>query len=124
MDGTAQPRRGVFDRFAEAVSRTVSGGGFFGAAVAVVVLWLPTILLFDSVDTWQLVMSTATSVLAFLLVTLLQNSERRKDEATHRKLNELAAAVAQLLEERAPASPDAEAQTERLRESIGLEERI
>jgi low affinity iron permease len=46
--------------------------------------------LFRSVDTWQLVINTATSVLAFLLVALLQNSERRYDRALHEKVDALA----------------------------------
>src|SRR5918996_6298627 len=70
-----------FDRFAEAVSQFVSKGWFFTAAVIVVLLWFPTLLLIPSVDTWQLVINTLTSVLAFLLIALLQNSERRYDEA-------------------------------------------
>jgi len=40
-----------------------------------VAVWVPTIFLFHSVDTWQLVLNTVTSVLAFLLIALLQNSE-------------------------------------------------
>jgi low affinity Fe/Cu permease len=114
--------RKPFDRFAEAVSRVVSGGAFFGLAVLLVVLWVPTVLLFNSVDTWQLVISTITSVLAFLLVALLQNSDRRQDEAMHAKLNVLAAAVAELLEEQC-GGREAE-RIEALRAAIGLEERV
>jgi Low affinity iron permease len=62
-------------RFAEASSRFVSTGGFFGISVLLVLLWLPTIFVLPSVDTWQLVLNTIVSVLAFLLVGLLQNSE-------------------------------------------------
>src|SRR3954447_23504475 len=79
-----------FDRFAEATSRFASKGIFFAAAVVVVVLWLPTILLISSIDTWQLVINTLTSVLAFLLIALLQNSERRYDDALHRKIDTIA----------------------------------
>ena len=71
---------------------------------------MPTILVFHSVDTWQLVINTATSVAAFLLVALLQNSERRKDEATLAKLNTLAAALAAVM--RHVADGDREALTE------------
>jgi low affinity Fe/Cu permease len=81
-----------FDRFAEAVSQFVSQGVFFTAAVIVVLLWLPTILFISSIDTWQLVINTLTSVLAFLLIALLQNSERRYDDALHRKIDTIAAA--------------------------------
>jgi low affinity Fe/Cu permease len=115
-----QEQGGIFDRFAEAGSRVVSGGVFFAVALLLVILWLPTLLIFDS-GTWQLVLSTATSVMAFLLVVLLQNSERRKDEAANRKLDELSAAVASLLEQRAEEDGSAADQSERLRERIAEE---
>ena len=118
--------RGRFDRFAEAVSDIVSGATFFAISAALVLLWLPTIILFASVDTWQLVINTATSILAFLLVALLQNSERRTDQAASQKLDRLAAAVADLLEaELGRADRDAQARRVReLREAIRLEEEI
>jgi low affinity Fe/Cu permease len=83
MARRTQPDRPVnrFDRFAEAISHFVSKGAFFAAALIVVVIWIPTIFLIPSIDTWQLVINTLTSVLAFLLIALLQNSERRYDEA-------------------------------------------
>jgi hypothetical protein len=73
MTESRPPRRGrsSFDRFAEQVSDIVSGAPFFTVSAALVVLWLPTIVVFSSVDTWQLVINTATSILAFLLVALL-----------------------------------------------------
>jgi low affinity Fe/Cu permease len=118
--------RTAFDRFAETASDMVSGAPFFMACLIVVVLWLPTIFVFSSIDTWQLVINTATSVLAFLLVALLQNSERRTDRATAEKLDVLAAAIADLLD-LAMERGDHEAiakRTAQLREAIGLEERI
>jgi low affinity Fe/Cu permease len=121
----AQDRRSAFDRFAEASSRFVSRGPFFALSLIVVLLWMPTIAVFDSVDTWQLVINTATSILAFLLVALLQNSERRKDEATHAKLNALAAGLAALMRHAADGDETALRHHEReLRASVGLEERI
>jgi low affinity Fe/Cu permease len=121
----AQDRRSGFDRFAEASSRFVSRGPFFALSLIVVVLWMPTIAVFDSVDTWQLVINTATSVLAFLLVALLQNSERRKDEATHAKLNALAAGLSALMRHAADGDETAlRHREEELRASVGLEERI
>jgi hypothetical protein len=59
-----------------------SEAGFFTIS-AILAVWVPTIFFFDSVDTWQLVLNTVTSVLAFLLIALLQNSERRYDRALH-----------------------------------------
>ncbi|MFL5869705.1 MAG: low affinity iron permease family protein, partial [Solirubrobacterales bacterium] len=87
-----------------------------------------TIALFESVDTWQLVINTMTSVLAFLLIALLQNSERRYDEALHQKIDALAAGVADLMDtEAARANGDSERlrrDLEELRAAVGLEERM
>jgi len=103
----------------------VSQGIFFTAAVIVVLLWLPTILFISSIDTWQLVINTLTSVLAFLLIALLQNSERRYDDALHRKIDTIAAGLADLMEridER--DGEELREDVERLRESVKLERRI
>jgi low affinity Fe/Cu permease len=114
-----------FDRFAEAVSRRVSQGVFFTAAVVVVLLWFPTLLLIDSIDTWQLVINTLTSVLAFLLIALLQNSERRYDDALHQKIDTIAAGLADLMERLdREDDPELRRQAESLRESIELEQRM
>jgi low affinity Fe/Cu permease len=102
-------RRGRFDRFAEISAAFVSRAAFFATAVAIVVLWMPLIAVFESVDTWQLVINTATSVIAFLLIALLTNTERRGDRALHRKLDIVAVGLAELM-----ASQD----DDRLRDSI------
>jgi low affinity Fe/Cu permease len=117
-------RQGIFDRFAGAASHFVSTGAFFGASVLLVLLWLPTIFVIPKVDTWQLVLNTVVSVLAFVLIALLQNSERRNDEAMHRKLDALAAAVAELLDREAANGSDVREARERLRETIELERDI
>ena len=119
--------RNRFDRFAEAISRWVSQGVFFTAAVVVVVLWLPTILLISSIDTWQLVINTLTSVLAFLLIALLQNSERRYDDALHQKIDAISSGLADLIErldERDGRDDELRKDAESLRESIELERRM
>lgn len=119
---TREPRRHAFDRFAETASQFVSRGVFFTIAVVVVVVWMPTIFLFQSVDTWQLIINTLTSVLAFLLIALLQNSERRYDEALHQKIDALAAALADLMEHQAEGDKQVlERHIEELRSSVGLE---
>jgi len=103
----------------------VSQGIFFTAAVIVVLLWLPTILFISSIDTWQLVINTLTSVPAFLLIALLQNSERRYDDALHRKIDTIAAGLADLMEridER--DGEELREDVERLRESVKLERRM
>jgi low affinity Fe/Cu permease len=119
---TREPHRHPFDRFAESASHFVSRGLFFTISVVVVAIWMPTIFLFKSVDTWQLIINTLTSVLAFLLIALLQNSERRYDEALHQKIDALAAALADLMEHQTSGDRELlERHIEELRSSVGLE---
>jgi low affinity Fe/Cu permease len=117
-----EPRRHPFDRFAESASQFVSRGLFFTISVVVVAIWMPTIFLFRSIDTWQLIINTLTSVLAFLLIALLQNSERRYDEALHHKIDALAAALADLMEHQVEGDREVlERHVDELRSSVGLE---
>jgi uncharacterized membrane protein len=99
VDVPREPRPAAFDNFAERISRFASNGRFFAICLAAVIIWIPTIAIFHSADAWQLVINTLTSVLAFLLIALLQNSERRYDDALHAKLNAVAAGVADLMEQ-------------------------
>ena len=131
MARRTQPNQQVdrFDHFAEAISQFVSKGVFFTVSVIVVVVWIPTIVLIPSIDTWQLVINTLTSVLAFLLIALLQNSERRYDDALHRKIDAIAAGLADVMErvdELDGKDKDGELRekVKSLRESIELERRM
>jgi low affinity Fe/Cu permease len=117
--------RPPFDRFAEGASKFVSKGLFFTISVVIVAIWMPTIFIFQSVDTWQLVINTLTSVLAFLLIALLQNSERRYDEALHQKIDALTAALADLMEHEANGDRELlRRHIEELRSSVGLEREL
>ncbi|NUS00061.1 MAG: hypothetical protein HOV67_32980 [Kribbellaceae bacterium] len=113
---------GFFDRFASAASRFASRAWFFALCVLLVVVWAPSYFVFRSVDTWQLIINTATTIVTFLMVALLQNSQTRADEAVQDKLNAIAAGLAALMDERGDADglPDA---TRELRQAVGLEER-
>ena len=111
-----------FDRFASSTSRLVSRAWFFAISALLVVLWVPTLVVFKSVDTWQLVLNTVTSVFAFLLIALLQNSERRNDKALHEKLDRIAELLARLAEHE--DSPELSRAADDLRAGRGLEERI
>jgi low affinity Fe/Cu permease len=113
-----------FDRFAETASRFVSEAAFFTISAILVAVWVPTIWLFHSVDTWQLVLNTVTSVLAFLLIALLQNSERRYDRALHSKVDALAAGLAVVLrQQRDGDTTGLERSLADLEAAIELEER-
>ena len=87
----------AFDRFAQWASNFASHATFFAACVLLVGLWAPSYFLFGSLDTWQLVINTATTIVTFLLVALLQNTQRRSDDAMHAKLDALADGLADLM---------------------------
>ena len=65
----------------------------FTLACALVVVWAATGPLFGFSDTWQLVVNTATTIITFLMVFLLQNTQNRDAHAVHLKLDELIRAV-------------------------------
>jgi low affinity Fe/Cu permease len=89
----------AFDRFASAASKFVSRAWFFAACLVLVLLWAPSYFIFQSVDTWQLIINTATTIVTFLLVALLQNTQYRSDAALQHKLNAIADALADFMEE-------------------------
>lgn len=117
--------RGVFDRFAERSSHTVAHAAFFTGAVVLVLAWIPLVAVFQSVDTWQLVLNTVTSVTAFLLIALLQNSERRNDRALHRKVDTIAVALGAHLRHELDGDRGAlEHSVRELEAAVQLEDRI
>lgn len=67
--------------------------GAFVTAVAIILLWSVTGPLFGYSDTWQLVVNTATTIVTFLMVFLIQNSQNRDAAAMQAKLDELIRAV-------------------------------
>ncbi|MEO2089051.1 MAG: low affinity iron permease family protein [Gemmataceae bacterium] len=69
------------------------GSTAFGLAVLLIALWVCSRPLFDSFDTWQLVINTATTIVTFLMVFLIQRAQNKDSQAIHLKLNELVAAV-------------------------------
>ncbi len=66
----------------------------FVVAVAVIVAWVCTGPLFGFSDTWQLVINTGTTIVTFLMVFLIQNTQNRDSEAIQIKLDELIRAIA------------------------------
>jgi low affinity Fe/Cu permease len=78
-----------FSRFAKAASRFTGRPLSFALAGGVVVLWLVSGPLFGFSDTWQLVINTGTTIVTFLMVFLIQNSQNRDTEALQIKLDEL-----------------------------------
>lgn len=109
---------GAFDKFAEGASRVASRAWFFCFCVVLVVLWAPSILLLRSIDTWQLIINTLTTIITFLMVALLQNSQTRADLAVQHKLNAIADSLSDLMAERG-----LDKDSEELRDAVGLEQR-
>ncbi|HZL87069.1 MAG TPA: low affinity iron permease family protein [Pirellulaceae bacterium] len=84
-----------FHKIAHAISELVGTAWAFLLAVAVILLWAATGPLFHYSDTWQLVINTGTTIVTFLMVFLIQNTQNRDAKAIHLKLDELIRAVAE-----------------------------
>ncbi len=82
-----------FGSFAKWTSRNTGKPSAFAVAVAVIVVWGVTGPLFHFSDTWQLVINTGTTIVTFLMVFLIQNSQNRDSEAIQVKLDELIRAM-------------------------------
>ena len=84
--------RGLSKLFGDIASATSTAAGrayTFLTAVAIVVIWGATGPLFNFSDTWQLVINTGTTIVTFLMVFLIQNSQNRDGAAIQVKLDEL-----------------------------------
>ena len=87
-------RRGSpFDRFARQASHLAGHPIAFAAAAAIIVGWVVSGPIFGFSDTWQLVINTATTIVTFLMVFVIQNTQNRDGEAIQIKLDELIRAV-------------------------------
>src|SRR5437660_12053802 len=115
-------RVGFFDRFAGHAATFASRAPFFAACVLLIVLWAPTIFILKF-DTSQLLINTATTIVTFLLVALLQNSQTRNDQATQHKLNALADALADLMAHSSAEKDGLHEAINELRSAVGLEDR-
>ena len=122
--------RSFFDRFAGRSAEFVSRAPFFAFCVLLVVAWAPSYFLVGSFDTYQLIINTPTTIITFLLVALLQNTQRRGERAIQHKLDAVADGLADLMEhfsggedERA-AKEDLAGDVEDLRAAVGLEEEM
>jgi low affinity Fe/Cu permease len=82
-----------FGRFANRSSHYLGSRWSFLAAIGVILAWAVTGPFFHYSDTWQLVINTGTTIVTFLMVFLIQNTQNRDARAIHLKLNELIHAV-------------------------------
>ncbi|WP_091381081.1 low affinity iron permease family protein [Actinokineospora alba] len=112
----------MFDRFATTAAGFVSKAWFFMLCVLLVLLWAPSYFLLPDVDTWQLIINTATTIVTFLLVALLQNTQRRADDAVQHKLNAIADGLSDLMGHIGMESADLRRDRDELRAAVGLED--
>jgi len=123
MPSDVSQRVGAFDRFAGLSSKIASRAAFFTFCVLLVVIWLPSFFVIRSLDTWQLIINTVTTIITFLMVALLQNSQTRTDQAVQHKLNAIADGLGDLMEHIAATTHEHELRHDvaELRAAVGIE---
>jgi len=82
-----------FAQFATMASFYLGSRWAFAAAIAIIVVWLVAGPIYHYSDTWQLVINTGTTIVTFLMVFLIQNTQNRDARAINLKLNELIHAI-------------------------------
>ncbi len=78
-----------FDRFAQWLANWSGRPLTFAVALLLIVFWAVSGPLFDFNDTWQLVINTSTTIITFLMVFLIQNTQNRDNDELHIKIDEL-----------------------------------
>ena len=84
----------AFRVFARRSSATLGSAWAFAAAILIIIVWGATGPTFHFSDTWQLIINTGTTIVTFLMVFLIQNTQNRDSAAVHLKLDELIRTVA------------------------------
>ncbi len=89
----------AFRRFAHNVALAVGAPWAFGSALLLVVLWAVTGPVFNYSDSWQLTINTGTTIVTFLMVFVIQNTQNRDSQVVQLKLDELIRAVTEARDE-------------------------
>ncbi len=111
--------RSWFDKAADTTSHIVARPQFFVASLAIFLLWVVLGPVLDLSHGWVDTFEVVVALVTFLIVALLQNEGWRADKATQRKLNAIAAALAELMEQ----SDVDEDHVRQLSAAVGLEKR-
>jgi low affinity Fe/Cu permease len=133
MPSDVSSRVGFFDRFAGLTAQIASRAPFFAFCLLLVLVWLiqggVTIIAHGSFSAflegqYQLEINTTTTIITFLMVALLQNSQTRSDHAIQHKLNAIADGVADLMEHLSERHADDDLRNDirELRLAVGLEQ--
>ncbi len=85
--------RDAFGVFARKMSSVLGSAWAFVCAILIIVVWAMTGPTFHYSDTWQLIINTGTTIVTFLMVFLIQNTQNRDAKAVHLKLDELIRAL-------------------------------
>ena len=85
----SKPNKNIFTRFANITSNLAGHPATFIGAMAIIAVWAVTGPVFGFNDTWQLVINTGTTIITFLMVFLIQNTQNRDTRALQIKLDEL-----------------------------------
>lgn len=93
MDEGARVKKKWFLKVASALSRFAGHAATFVGAIVVVLAWAVLGPVFGFSDTWQLVINTSTTIITFLMVFLIQNTQNRDTAAIQTKLDELIRAI-------------------------------
>ncbi len=123
MPSEVSERVGPFDMFAGMASQIASRAALFTFCVLLVIVWAPSYFLLRDLDTWQLIINTVTTIITFLMVALLQNSQTRSDQAVQHKLNAIADGLADLMAylQSGGEGRNLEQDLTELRDAVGLE---
>lgn len=104
-----------FTHFAQTASRIAGHYLAFTVALAIVIVWAVSGPLFAFSSTWQLVINTGTTIITFLMVFLVQNSQNRDSAAIHIKLDEIIKSITRADNRMLSAEEDTEEELEQLR---------
>ncbi|MCX2899207.1 low affinity iron permease family protein [Pseudomonas mandelii] len=78
-----------FSKFCQALSNGAGNSKTFLAAIVLIIVWATTGPYFHYNDTWQLIINTSTTIVTFLMVFLIQNTQNRDNDILHLKIDEL-----------------------------------
>lgn len=86
---TTQKKQDIFTRFTTKTSEMLGRPWIFAVALSIIILWAVSGPLLNFSETWQLVINTSTTIITFLMVFIIQNTQNRNDLAVNIKLDKL-----------------------------------